>query len=260
MRLSCLNVLRYVLGVVILLCGANISVTAAPQEAQDPVERKTVPTDTTIGENAFAISVRLLMAVKDDITSATDIIARLQAGDAPSTIGLRDVGWTLLSDLRPEARQALGGLSVGQYTQPFQTDAKFNLLLVQGITRTEAELVLEIQRLLEKLGYSPGAEDGGLDSEMLRAIRNYQRVLGGVPSGKPSQELLRQLSSPCTIGVSMSGSFGGLSMTPTGGCRMPRQVMGNTYLVCLRDSGDCSQPGPGGVTDSTIIQLKQALE
>lgn len=58
---------------------------------------------------------------------------------------------------------------------------------------SNAEQVRTIQSLLKSLGFNPGPADGALDAKTHDAIRNYQRALGLVVNGEPSEALLAHL-------------------------------------------------------------------
>jgi len=119
-------------------------------------------------------------------------------------------------------------------------------------------LVSELQRLLENRGYDPGPVDGVLGEATRRAIRNYQRVLGRESTGEPSPDLLAELQKPC---VAAMVNF---VIQPRGGCWKPRRVAGGLYELCLRESGDCSEPRKqgewAGVTDSMLWRPDEPLE
>jgi hypothetical protein len=55
------------------------------------------------------------------------------------------------------------------------------------------ELVLEIQRLLNRLGYVAGAEDGVMGRQTTQAIRQFQQDVGLAADGVPSSALLERL-------------------------------------------------------------------
>jgi len=56
-----------------------------------------------------------------------------------------------------------------------------------------SEQVRTIQTLLTTLGFETGPADGALDAQTRDAIRNYQRALGLVMTGEPSDSLLAHL-------------------------------------------------------------------
>lgn len=53
--------------------------------------------------------------------------------------------------------------------------------------------VLAAQVLLDHSGHSPGVIDGAMGGNTVRAIKDFQRVIGVAPDGKLSGELLRKL-------------------------------------------------------------------
>lgn len=53
--------------------------------------------------------------------------------------------------------------------------------------------VVELERLLIKLGFEPGKADGLIDGETRSAIRSFQELADLAVDGEPSQELLEAL-------------------------------------------------------------------
>jgi peptidoglycan hydrolase-like protein with peptidoglycan-binding domain len=58
------------------------------------------------------------------------------------------------------------------------------------------EVVRSVQQWLAALGYQPGAPDGQLQAETIRAIREFEMDKGLVPKGRISAELVGQLAAP----------------------------------------------------------------
>ena len=58
------------------------------------------------------------------------------------------------------------------------------------------EVVRSVQQSLAALGYQPGAPDGQLQEETIRAIREFEMDKGLVPRGRISAELVAQLAAP----------------------------------------------------------------
>ena len=65
-------------------------------------------------------------------------------------------------------------------------------------TATTIDLV-ELKRMLRRLDFTPGPDEGGLDQATRDAIRQYQHTAGLPETGEPSAELLdelRQVAAP----------------------------------------------------------------
>ena len=65
-------------------------------------------------------------------------------------------------------------------------------------TATAIDLV-ELKRMLRRLDFSPGPDEGGLDQATRAAIRQYQHTAGLPETGEPSADLLdelRQVAAP----------------------------------------------------------------
>jgi hypothetical protein len=65
-------------------------------------------------------------------------------------------------------------------------------------TTTSVDLV-ELKRVLRRLDFSPGPDDGGLDPATHEAIRQFQHTAGLPETGEPSADLLdelRQVAAP----------------------------------------------------------------
>ena len=58
------------------------------------------------------------------------------------------------------------------------------------------EVVRSVQQSLAALGYQPGAPDGQLQDDTIRAIREFEMDKGLVPKGRISAELVGQLAAP----------------------------------------------------------------
>lgn len=122
-----------------------------------------------------------------------------------------------------------------------------------------ARSLAEIQDRLNELGYEAGVSDGVMGAATAKAIRNFQRVVGLEPTGIPNALLESHLFRGCAIELEMGEGFS-FTGHPQGGCFKPEHYEGLKYKVCTREGGDCSVPGPNGVTDSLYVDLKEQLE
>ncbi|MEZ5497895.1 MAG: peptidoglycan-binding domain-containing protein [Steroidobacteraceae bacterium] len=141
-------------------------------------------------------------------------------------------------------------------------------MLSASIATAEAptKRLADVQARLNALGYDAGAADGVMGKGTARAIRNFQRVVSLPVTGEHDAELEAQLFSPCSAKMAkpFDGSQGGFQisfeMRATGGCYKPTAVAEKVYRVCIRPNGDCSVPGPNGVTDAFVTNLSEPLE
>ena len=88
-------------------------------------------------------------------------------------------------------------LQIEQQRESIVSDTIDNQLLyigtIEGSKWTSSELVTEIQRLLDSLGYATGSIDGKLGRNTTIAIKAFQRNQGLEPTGKASEELRNAL-------------------------------------------------------------------
>jgi peptidoglycan hydrolase-like protein with peptidoglycan-binding domain len=67
-------------------------------------------------------------------------------------------------------------------------------------TQRAAQVVRTVQELLAKLGYQPGAIDGRLSEETVRAVREFELDKGIAPKGRISADLLIRLTEAAQSG------------------------------------------------------------
>jgi len=191
---------------------------AANQAAERPAAAKDVP----VPDKRATRAPRANPPPHQDwaTTDSTGAAAAPQKSEAasPDTIRaiqreLRQKGYgNLASDgtLRPQTRAAImayeydnGLLLTGQASEGLLTQILFG-----GSPAAEpagrvgsaeaAEVVRFVQQSLVALGYQPGASDGQLKAETVRAIREFEMDKGLVPKGRISVELMEKLSAPAS--------------------------------------------------------------
>jgi hypothetical protein len=117
--------------------------------------------------------------------------------------------------------------------------AAIGLLLVlasAAVPRAEAAeetgpgWIAELQRELNRLGYRAGKMNGVTTESTRRAIRNFERVRGETPTGKPTEALLAETRKPCEVSLDERGY-----KKASGGCPRPASVNGlpDAYLIDL---------------------------
>jgi peptidoglycan hydrolase-like protein with peptidoglycan-binding domain len=90
--------------------------------------------------------------------------------------------------------------------------------------------IAELQRELNRLGYRAGKMNGVVSESTRRAIRNFERVRGETPTGKPTEALLAETRKPCVVSLDERGY-----KKASGGCPRPASVNGlpDAYLIDL---------------------------
>ncbi|MCP5152891.1 MAG: SEL1-like repeat protein [Ectothiorhodospiraceae bacterium] len=121
------------------------------------------------------------LAAGAGVTVAAENLVRLRARMAPTQLeAARALALELRGAASPDVEKARGAEPVERMVP----------VAGEALTRNE---VRELQRRLERLGFSPGPADGVAGRRTRAAIRAYETRVGRPRTGKPSRDLLEDL-------------------------------------------------------------------